>query len=171
MTRRTVLLFLFLAAAAFSAPAQVQTPSNYAPGREQLAEDTFRKLVEMAPLLDKMNLAGDLATGDRIIEGHIHLRTALLENLLFDYCNISDSLKTVENHRVTHFIQRRRFTNHSSLQWNELGRSYALQRAALENLGKKPLPLYLDGNPLSQDAHLPRLRWDKLPAPPRDIIR
>ena len=128
-------------------------------------------LVEMAPLLDKMNLAGDLAIGDRVIEDHKYLRTALLENLLFDYCSISDTLKTVENYRVTHFMQRHRFTNRHFPEWEELGRLYTGQRAALENTGRHPQPLYLVGNPLSEDPSLPPLWWNKLAHPPRDLAR
>ena len=154
-----------------NASAQVRSPSNYAPGRERLAEDTFRKLVDMAPLLDKMNLAGDLAIGDRVIEDHWHLRTALLENLFFDYCNISDTLKTVENFRVTNFMQRHRFTNRHFTEWDELGKFYTAQRAAIENSGIHPQPLYLVGNPLSVDPDLPVLWWNKLAYPPRDLAR
>lgn len=149
MIRKIAFSLLFLAAVAVNASAQAKSPSNYAPGREALANDTFRELVEMCPLLDKMNLAGDLAIGDRLIENLPHLRTALLENLIFDYCNISDSLKTVENFRVGNIFQRSSFTNKSTLQWNELGQLYATRRAGLENLGKNPSPLHLVGNPLS----------------------
>lgn len=168
---RRIALMLLLAAVVVNASAQTKTPSHYAPGRERLAEDTFRKLVDMAPLLDKMNLAGDLAIGDRVIEDHMHLRTALLENLLFDYCNISDTLKTVENYRVTNFMQRHRFTNRHFPEWDELGRLYTGQRATLENTGQHPQPLYLVGNPLSEDPDLPQLWWNKLAYPPRDLAR
>ena len=171
MIRRIALVLLFFAAVVVNASAQVKSPSNYAPGREKLAEDTFRKLVDIAPLLDKMNLAGDLAIGDRVIEDHPTLRTALLENLFFDYCNISDSLKTVENVRVTNFMDRHRFTNRHFPEWDELGRLYAAQRASIENLGDNPQPLIPAGDPLSEDPGLPRLWWVKLPHPPRDIVR
>lgn len=162
MIRKIAILLLLLAAAAGNAPAQVQSPSIYAPGRERLANDTFRKLVDLAPLLDKMNLAGDLAIGDRILEDHPTLRTALLENLIFDYCNISDSLKTVENFRVTSFLQRHSFTFHSFPEWNELGRLYAGERAALEKTGENPLPLYLLSDPLAAKPSYPRLWFEHL---------
>ena len=141
---------------------------DYEAERAALIEENFFTLVEMCSLLDQMNLAGDLAYGDNLIEGHTGLRTALLENLFFDYCNVSDSLKTVENFRITTFVRRNTFTFSSRPEWDALGRIYAERRTRLEHVGNPPAqPLHLSAPPAPNAA---RLRRNKLAPPPREII-
>lgn len=170
MIKRTAVFFFCLLAAAYIAPAQVKSPSNYAPGREALASDTFKELVEMSSLLDKMNLAHDLASGDRLIAGHAGMRTALLENIIFAYCDVSDSLKTVENLRVSHLIQRQHYSHYASAEWEALGRNYAAARAAIEYRGAAPVLLLLPADPLASCPEEPRIRWERAVAPPGTLV-
>ena len=161
------ILTTVLALTAGTVSAQEKTP--YQTEREALIEENFFTLVEMCSLLDQMNLAGDLAYGDNLIEGHNGLRTALLENLFFDYCNVSDSLKTVENFRITTFVRRNTFTFSSRPEWDALGRIYTERRTRIERLGNPPaLPLHLPRSPLAPGTPLPRR--NKLAPPRREII-
>jgi hypothetical protein len=136
---------------------------------------TFKKVSVAVCALSAFALAqnvldnGDLAYGDNLIEGHNGLRTALLENLFFDYCNVSDSLKTVENFRITTFVRRNTFTFSSRPEWDALGRIYTERRTRIERLGNPPaLPLHLPRSPLAPGTPLPRR--NKLAPPRREII-
>lgn len=159
MIRRIALSLLVFAAAAGSAAAQEKSPSNYVPGRELLAEETFQQLVDMSSTLDMMNLAVDVSYGERLIEDHPDLWTAVLENVIFDYCNISDSLMTLENYRVKHFLGIKRYTRRSFPEWDELGRLYSARRTVLENTEDNAQPLHLVSNPLPSGR---RLRLEKI---------
>ena len=162
MIRRIALTLLVFAAAAGSAAAQEKSPSNYVPGRELLAEETFQQLVDMSSTLDMMNLAVDVTYGEKLMDDHPDLWTAVLENVIFDYCNISDSLMTLENFRVKHFLGIKRYTRRSFPEWDELGRLYAARRAVLEDTELDAQPLHLVGDPLPPERGLPRLLLKKI---------
>lgn len=169
MIKQIAIALLALAAVAGAASAQEPSPTDTLSGREQLAVDSFQRLVDMSSLLDQINLAADLTCSETDIEGHPDLWTPLVENILFDYCNVSDSLKTVENFRATHFDQRKHYTLRSSPQWDELGRLYARQRAELEKFGMYPSPLHLISDPLARGRDLARLMVNKLTYPRRNL--
>ncbi|MBR5076068.1 MAG: hypothetical protein IKX28_03535 [Bacteroidales bacterium] len=162
MIRRIALTLLVFAAAAGSAAAQEKSPSNYVPGRELLAEETFQQLVDMSSTLDMMNLAVDVTYGEKLMDDHPDLWTAVLENVFFDYCNISDSLMTLENYRVKHFLGIKRYTRRSFPEWDELGRLYTARRAVLEDAALDVQPLHLVVDPLAPERGLPRLLLKKI---------
>ena len=168
MIRQIAISLLVFAAAAWAAPAQEFSPTASASTRRQLAEQTFQQLVDISPLLDQMNLAVDVTSGEHAIDGHPDLWAPLLENILFDYCNVSDSLKTIENFRVKSFDKVKRYTRHTHPEWDELGRSYAERRTRIEQLEALLSPLHLLSDPLPPDA--PRLVAEKLAAPRRKIL-
>ena len=176
MIKRIAFTLLLIAAAVVSAAAQEKTPSYYAPGREALAEETFQKLIDSSTMLDMMNLAADVSYCGRITEYHPDLMTAVLENIIFDYCKVSDSLMTVENLRVKKLLGIKHYTYRSFPEWDELGRLYAGRRAELENLEGKTPPLHLVNDYLTTDEGLPILRLKKIKAlqmasiPPRKIV-
>ena len=120
--------FLLLAASAF---AQDRMPS-YAPGREQLAEDTFKQLVEISSSYDQLNMAADLAACTKAIEDYPDLRAALLENFIFAYCHVPDSLKTEENFLVNKLDGKRFYAARSNEKWNQLGEVYLAKRMEME---------------------------------------
>ena len=168
MIRQIAFSLFILAAAAWTAPAQEPSPTGAASARRQLAEETFQQLVDLSPLLDQLNLAVDLSSGEHAIDGHPDLWAPLLENIFFDYCNISDSLKTIENLRARNFDKVKRYTRHTHQEWDELGRRYAERRAAMEDLRNPiPSPLHLLSDPLTTFA--PRLVFENLPQPRRDL--
>ena len=102
--------------------------ARYAPGREQLAEDTFKQLVEMSSSYDQLNMAADLAACTKAIEDYPDLRAALLENFIFAYCHVPDSLKTEENLLVNQLDGKRFYAARSNEKWNELGEVYLAKR-------------------------------------------
>lgn len=167
MIRKIAFTLLVLAVAAFSAAAQEESPSNYVPGREALAVESFQKLVEKASSLDILNLAVDLSYGDELVEEHPYLLTAVLENVFFDYCNISDSLRTLENLRVQELLGMKDYTRKTTEEWDEIGRLYTRQRAVLENLAEKDPPLHLVSDPLQGS---PRLQVKKIKALRDEIV-
>ena len=167
MIRKIAFTLLVLAVAAVSAAAQEESPSDYVPGREALAVETFQKLVDMASSLDILNLAVDLSSGDELVEEHPYLLTAVLENVFFDYCHVSDSLRTLENLRVQELLGIKDYTRKTSEDWDELGRIYARQRAVLENIVEKDPPLHLVSDPLQG---YPRLQVKKIKALRDEIV-
>lgn len=108
--------------------AQDRSPARYAPGREQLAEDTFKQLVEISSGYDQLNMAADLAACTKAIEDYPDLRAALLENFIFAYCHVPDSLKTEENFLVNKLDGKRFYAARSNEKWNELGEIYLAKR-------------------------------------------
>ena len=108
--------------------AQDRAPARYAPGREQLAEDTFKQLVEISSGYDQLNMAADLAACTKAIEDYPDLRAALLENFIFAYCHVPDSLKTEENFLVNKLDGKRFYAARSNEKWNELGEIYLAKR-------------------------------------------
>ena len=77
MIRKATILSVTLVLLAGTAMAQNRS-ARYAPGREQLAEDTFKQLVEMSSSYDQLNMAADLADCQKAIEDYPELRAALL---------------------------------------------------------------------------------------------
>lgn len=128
MLKKTATLFVFLVLLAGSAFAQDKFAARYAPGREQLAEDTFKQLVEMSSSYDQLNMAADLAACTKAIEDYPDLRSALLENIIFAYCHVPDSLKTEENLLVNKLDGKRFYAARSSEKWDKLGELYLAKR-------------------------------------------
>jgi hypothetical protein len=95
--KKALILLAALALMAGSAFAQNKSGARYAPGREKLAEETFKQLVAISSGYDQLNLATDLAASQKAIEEYPELRAAMLENFIFAYCHVDDSLKTAEN--------------------------------------------------------------------------
>ena len=154
MIKQIAFTILVLAAAAVGTAAQEKSPSNYVPGREDLAVTTFQKLVDISSSLDMLNLAVDLSNGGKIVEDHPYLLTAVLENIIFDYCNVSDSLMSPENLRVKSLLGTKYYTLRSFPEWDELGRLYSGQRTVLESIGKQDPPLHLVSDPLQGAVRL-----------------
>ena len=131
MIKKAILL-LTLALLAGTAFAQDQFSANYAPGREQLAEDTFKQLGEISSGYDQLNMAADLAACTKAIEDYPDLRAALLENFIFAYCHVPDSLKTEENFLVNKLDGKRFYAARSNEKWNELGEVYLAKRMEIK---------------------------------------
>lgn len=131
MLKKIILLTAFLVLVAGSAFAQEKSVARYAPGREQLAEDTFRQLVQMSSNYDQLNMAADLATCEKAIKDHPELFTAMLENFIFAYCHVPDSLKTPENLLVNKLDGKSYYTLRSDEKWDELGAVYSEKRMAI----------------------------------------
>jgi len=112
--------------------AQDKPKANYAPGREQLAEKTFRELVPMIGGISALALAGDLEDCMKAIADYPDLKTAVYENIIFDFCNIADSLKTDENRRAESLAGISYFTLKNNDDWNALGERYVAARLQLE---------------------------------------
>ncbi len=125
---KKVLLSVSLILLAGSLLAQDRTAARYAPGREQLAEDTFKQLVEMSSSYDQLNMAADLAACTKAIEDYPDLRAALLENFIFAYCHVPDSLKTEENLLVNQLDGKRFYAARSNEKWTALGEVYLAKR-------------------------------------------
>ena len=105
---------------------------DYAARRQALAEQTFKELVELCGGSDQLNLASDYVACERAIEGRKDLRAAMLENILFDYCNVPDSLKTEENRVALELCGMSYFTLREKEAWNELGVRYIEKRLELD---------------------------------------
>lgn len=105
---------------------------DYAARRLALAEQTFKELVELCGGSDQLNLASDYVACERAIEGRKDLRAAMLENILFDYCNVPDSLKTEENREAFELCDMSYFTLREKEAWNELGVRYIEKRLELD---------------------------------------
>ena len=112
--------------------AQDRSAARYVPGREQLAEDTFKQLVEISSGYDQLNMAADLAACTKAIEEYPDLRAALLENFIFAYCHVPDSLKTEENFLVNKLDGKRFYAARSNEKWNELGEIYLAKRMEIK---------------------------------------
>lgn len=125
----TLIASLFLLAG--TAFAQDKIAANYAPGREQLAEDTFKQLIEISSGYDQLNLAVDLSSSQKAIEQYPELRAALLENFIFDYCHVPDSLKTAENLLVNKLDGKSYYTVRTNEKWIQLGQVYFEKRMAI----------------------------------------
>lgn len=135
--KHLIILAALLAAVPALVSAQDKPKVNYAPGREALATETFQHLVNMSGILHQMNLAADLSMSEKKAEAYPELRAAILENILFDYCNVDDSLKTDENRRVTELDGRSSYTSYSLPEWDALGREYTDKRLAIERQARK----------------------------------
>lgn len=131
MFKKTLTLLFSLVILAGTVSAQDRA-ARYAPGREQLAEDTFKQLVEISSGYDQLNMAADLAACTKAIEDYPDLRAALLENFIFAYCHVPDSLKTEENFLVNKLDGKRFYAARSNAKWNELGEIYLAKRMEIE---------------------------------------
>lgn len=123
--KKALILLASLTLMATGAFAQNKTVARYAPGREKLAEDTFKQLVAISSGYDQLNLATDLAASQKAIEEFPELRAAMLENFIFAYCQVPDSLKTAENILVNKLDGKSFYTARSNEKWNELGEVYS----------------------------------------------
>lgn len=132
MIKKATLLLVTLVLAAGSAIAQDRSAARYASGREQLAEDTFKQLVEISSGYDQLNMAADLAACTKAIEDYPDLRAALLENFIFAYCHVPDSLKTEENFLVNKLDGKRFYAARSNEKWTELGEVYLAKRMEIK---------------------------------------
>jgi len=126
--KKVLILLAALALMAGSAFAQNKSGARYAPGREKLAEETFKQLVAISSGYDQLNLATDLAASQKAIEEYPELRAAMLENFIFAYCHVDDSLKTAENLLVNKLDGMSFYTARSNEKWNELGEVYTAKR-------------------------------------------
>lgn len=126
--KKALILLASLTLMAGSAFAQAKTNARYAPGREKLAEETFKQLVAISSGYDQLNLATDLAASQKAIEDYPELRAAMLENFIFAYCQVPDSLKTAENLLVNQLDGKSFYTARSNEKWNELGEVYTAKR-------------------------------------------
>ena len=126
--KKALILLAALALMAGSALAQNKSGARYAPGREKLAEETFKQLVAISSGYDQLNLATDLAASQKAIEEYPELRAAMLENFIFAYCHVDDSLKTAENLLVNKLDGMSFYTARSNEKWNELGEVYTAKR-------------------------------------------
>lgn len=129
--KKIILFFLPLVLCTGIASAQVKT--NYAPGRDELAEKTFKELVDLCTGSNALNLASDYADAMKAIEEYPELKTAVLENILFDYCKVPDSFKTEENKRAAELDGKSWYTLRERPEWNTLGEKYIKQRQEIEN--------------------------------------
>ncbi|GEM_PF-3910043 len=132
MLKKVLTLSASLVLLAGSLLAQDRTAARYAPGREQLAEDTFKQLVEISSGYDQLNMAADLAACTKAIEDYPELRAALLENFIFAYCHVPDSLKTEENFLVNKLDGKRFYAARSNEKWTELGEAYLAKRMEIK---------------------------------------
>lgn len=105
---------------------------SYSVKRMALAMKTFKELAAMCAGSDQYNLATDYLDCDKAVEGRDDLRAAMLENIIFDYCNVPDSLKTNENREAWELCGKSYFTLRERECWFELGRSYLDARLLLE---------------------------------------
>lgn len=122
-----------LGLAAGSVLAQdIKFPTNYIPGREKLAETVFKELAGLCTGSNALNLASDYIDSMDAIKDHPELRTAILENYIFDYCNVGDTLKTRENIQAQEFEGKSYYTLRFREEWDELGKKYTELRLALE---------------------------------------
>ena len=126
--KKALILLAALALMAGSAFAQNKSGARYAPGREKLAEETFKQLVAISSGYDQLNLATDLAASQKAIEEYPELRAAMLENFIVAYCHVDDSLKTAENLLVNKLDGMSFYTARSNEKWNELGEVYTAKR-------------------------------------------
>jgi len=122
----TILLFFGLAAGTLF--AQDKFPVNYSPERIKLAEDTFKELASICTGSNALNLQSDFIDSMDLIKDHPELRTAILENYIFDYCNVDDSFKTEENIQAQKFEGKSYYTLRERPEWNEIGKKYAEKR-------------------------------------------
>ena len=132
MIKKATTFFVTLVLLAGSVLAQDKCNARYAPGREQLAEDTFKQLVEISSGYDQLNMAADLAACSKAIEDYPELRAALLENFIFAYCHVPDSLKTEENLLVNKLDGKRFYAARFNDKWNELGEVYLAKRMEMK---------------------------------------
>lgn len=127
---KKTILFLLLGLCCVTAFAQKDV--SYAPGREKLAEETFQKLVNIVTGSNMLNLASDYADCMKAIEAQPELRTAVLENILFDYCNVPDELKTEENRVAFEICAKSYYTLRERPEWNTIGAEYVEARKVIE---------------------------------------
>lgn len=133
MKNKTLILAIMLSLAAWPLCAQEKAfRVNYTPERIQLAEDTFRKLVAACTGSNALNLQSDFIDSMELIRDHPELRTAILENYIFDYCNVDDSFKTEENILAQKFEGKSYYTLRERPEWNEIGKQYEEKRKTIE---------------------------------------
>jgi len=132
MFKKAFLLLLILISGGLRSAAQESSPMRYIHSRERLAEDTFKRLVEISSTYDQLNLAADLSASLLVAEQCPELRAAVFENCIFAYCRVHDSLRTAENHRVVQIEGRRSYTAKTTDPWLALGREYTEKRLQLE---------------------------------------
>ncbi len=133
MFKKIIFSILVLALAATVTAAQDKPVAKYAPGRAELAEEYINKLIEKCNGYHKLMLGGDLASSEKAIADYPDLYTAVLENYIFCYCRVPDSLKTEENHRVWALEKKTvPYTTHSFPEWDELGKAYTEKRLEIE---------------------------------------
>ena len=133
MLKRFFTLIAVLGLAAGTALAQdIKFSTNYAPGREKLAESVFKELSGLCTGSNALNLTSDFIDSMDAIKDHPELRTAILENYIFDYCNVEDALKTEENIKAQEFEGKSYYTLRFREEWGELGKKYTELRLALE---------------------------------------
>lgn len=127
-----------LGLAAGSVLAQdIKFPTNYTPGREKLAESIFEELTVLCTGSNALCLASDYIDSMDAIKDHPELRTAIIENYIFDYCNVGDNLKTQENIQAQEFEGKSYYTLRFREEWDELGKKYTELRLALEKENTK----------------------------------
>lgn len=112
--------------------ALAQQSVSYAPGREKLAEETFQKLAKTVTGSNMLNLASDYADCMKAIEAQPELRTAVLENILFDYCNVPNELKTEENRVAFGICAKSYYTLRERPEWDAIGAEYVEARKEIE---------------------------------------
>lgn len=127
---KKTILFLLLGLCCVTAFAQQDV--SYAPGREKLAEETFQKLAKIVNGSNMLSLASDYADCMKAIEGQPELKTAVIENIIFDYCNVPDELKTEENRVAFKICKMSYYTLQDRPEWDAIGVEYVEARRKIE---------------------------------------
>lgn len=126
MKNKTLILAILLSLVAWPLCAQEKAfRVNYTPERIRLAEDTFRELAAACTGSNALNLQSDFIDS-------MELRTAIIENYIFDYCNIDDSFKTEENILAQKYEGKSYYTLRERPEWNEIGKQYEEKRKTIE---------------------------------------
>lgn len=138
MFKHIILTGILLAALTGGAiHAQEHAHVNYAPGRAELAEQTFKELVKTVGGITALEIASDLEDCKAAIKDEPDLLTAVYENIIFDYCKIPDEMKTYENRRASELDGKKYFTLKKRDDWVALGKEYIQKRNEIEDKQKK----------------------------------
>lgn len=133
MSKKILLSGILLAALTGGAiHAQERAHTDYAPGRAELAEQTFQELVKITGGITALEIASNLEDCKQAIKNEPDLLTAVYENIIFDFCNIPDEMKTYENRRASELDRKTYFTLKERDDWNTLGKEYIQKRNEIE---------------------------------------
>lgn len=112
--------------------AQDETMTPYEQKREQLAADALEKILNTLSVNDKLLIALNLEKALKSADGDRFQEMAILENLLFKFCDFGELFQTEANLLAQSFDANDAYTGQSLQSWKEIGDWYKKERIELD---------------------------------------